>query len=94
MYTEKDIITIGEGLIELSSPQPLMMTDVFSKSYGGDTLVSAISASKMGSNVGYITRIGNDDFSTYLMDAWSNDGLDISQVRVSDGVNGFYFLTK
>ncbi len=94
MNSEKDIITIGEGLIELSSSQPLMTTEVFIKSYGGDTLVSAISASRTGLNTGYITKVGNDSFGEYLMDAWSNEGLDISQVKLSDRVNGFYFLTQ
>ena len=94
MYKDMDIITIGEGLIELSSSESLMTTENFSKSYGGDTLVSAISASKSGLNVGYITRVGNDDFGEYLTSAWKQEGLDISQVKLTEGVNGFYFLTS
>ncbi|MBE7705647.1 MAG: sugar kinase [Cyanobacteria bacterium SIG30] len=94
MFTEKDIVTIGEGLIELSSPSSLITTETFNKSYGGDTLVSVVAGARLGLKTGYITKVGNDHFGEYLMDAWSVENIDISQVKLSNGLNGFYFLTK
>lgn len=88
-----DIITIGESLIELSSDERLAEADSLHKYYGGDTLVTAIAASRLGGKVGFITRVGNDPFKDYLMDSWASEGLDISQVRISNEPNGFYFIT-
>jgi len=64
------------------------------KYYGGDTLVAAVAASRLGANVGFITRVGNDPFKDYLMDSWASEGLDISNVKISAEPNGFYFITR
>ncbi len=89
-----DIITIGESLIELSSDTKLSNTKCLYKYYGGDSLVSAVAASRLGAKVGFITRVGNDPFKDYLMDSWMSEGLDISQVKISNEPNGFYFITR
>lgn len=94
MYDNLDIITIGESLIELSSSTSLMCSNSFNKYYGGDTLVSAIAALRLGSKVGYITKVGNDGFGEYLLDAWQSEGLDSSQVKLTQGQNGIYFLAE
>ena len=92
MGEKLDIITIGESLIELSSNQSLAYAQTLDKYYGGDTLCTAIAASRLGSKAGYITRFGNDPFREYLMDSWQAEGLDISQVKLIDGFNGIYFV--
>lgn len=92
MGEKLDIITIGESLIELSSPQSLAYAQTLDKYYGGDTLCTAVAASRLGSKAGYITRVGNDPFREYLMDSWQSEGLDISQVKLIDGFNGVYFI--
>lgn len=89
-----DIITIGESLIELSSEENLAVTQCLQKYYGGDTLVAAVAASRLGAKVGFITRVGNDPFKDYLMDSWTSEGLDISNVKISEEQNGFYFITR
>ena len=83
-----DIIAIGEGLVELSSNSSLIVSETFNKFYAGDTLCSAVSALRMGSSVGYITKLGNDFFGEYLLDAWQLEGLDTSQIRLTNGQNG------
>jgi len=88
-----DIITIGESLIELSSDNTLAEAECFHKYYGGDTLVTAVAASRLGAKVGFITRVGNDPFKDYLLDSWTSEGLDISQVKISNEPNGFYFIS-
>ena len=92
MEKSLDIITIGESLIELSSDNSLSSTEYFYKYYGGDTLTSAITALKLGSKVGFISRIGMDCFKDYLMESWADAGLDISHVKPIEGVNGIYFI--
>ncbi|MEI8128418.1 MAG: sugar kinase [bacterium] len=94
MDDKLDIITLGEGLIELSSGISLSLAGALDKYYGGDTLATAVAARRLGSKVGYITRVGCDYFKEYLMDSWQAEGLDISQVKLSEGFNGLYLLAR
>ena len=92
MNEKLDIITIGESLIELSTPLSIAEAEKLDKYYGGDTLASAITALKLGSRVGYISRIGMDCFKDYLLESWQEAGLDISQVKPVQGINGLYMI--
>lgn len=94
MDTKLDIITLGEGLIELSSDVSLSLANTLDKYYGGDTLTTAVAARRLGSKVGYITRVGCDYFKEFLLDSWQAEGLDISQVRLSSDCNGLYLLAR
>lgn len=94
MDEKLDIITLGEGLIELSSDVSLSKAESLNKYYGGDTLSTAIAASRLGSKVGYITRVGCDNFKEFLMDSWQAEGLDISQVKLTNDFNGLYLLAR
>lgn len=94
MDEKLDIITIGEGLIELSSDVSLSLTDSLNKYYGGDTLAAAVAAKRLGSKVGYISRVGCDYFKEFLLDSWQAEGLDISQVKLSGDYNGLYLLAR
>lgn len=94
MNEKLDIITLGEGLIELSSDVSLGMAPSLDKYYGGDTLASAVAARRLGSKVGYITRVGCDYFKEFLMDSWQAEGLDISQVKLTGDFNGLYLLAR
>ena len=94
MQEKLDIITIGESLIELTSDVSLSMAESFNKYYGGDTLATAVAARRLGSKVGYITRVGCDHFKEFLLDSWQAEGLDISQVRLTGEFNGIYLLAR
>ena len=95
MTNEKlDIITIGESLIELSTNSKMAIAGCLNKYYGGDALATAVSALRMGSRVGFITRIGDDPFKDYLLQSWQNEGLDVSQVKLSSEHNGLYVIAR
>lgn len=89
-----DLITIGESLIELSSAQSIKYANSFEKYFGGDNLATAIGALKLGSEVGFITRVGNDGFCEFLLESWQQEGLDISHVKLVEGYNGLYFVSN
>ena len=91
---ELDIVTIGESLIELSANAKMVDAGCLYKYYGGDALATAISALRMGSKVGFITKVGNDPFKDYLLDSWQSEGLDISQVKLADEQNGMYIIGR
>lgn len=94
MDEKLDIITLGEGLVELTSDVSLSLAECLNKYYGGDTLTTAVTARRLGSKVGYITRVGCDYFKEFLMDSWQAEGLDISQVKLTDDFNGLYLLAR
>lgn len=94
MDEKLDIITLGEGLIELSSDVSLSLATSLDKYYGGDTLAAAVAARRLGSKVGYITRVGCDYFKEFLLDSWQAEGLDISQVKLTGDFNGLYLLAR
>lgn len=92
MEQKLDIITIGESLIELSTDKSLTTATSLDKYYGGDTLTTAIAALRLGSKVGFISRVGMDCFRDYLLESWQDEGLDISHVKPIQGVNGLYMI--
>lgn len=92
MEQKLDIIAIGESLVEFSTNLRLCCAECLYKYYGGDVLASAIAALRASSKVGFITRVGDDAFKDYLLDSWNSEGLDISQVRLSEEQNGLYFI--
>ncbi|MFA6989708.1 MAG: sugar kinase [Candidatus Gastranaerophilaceae bacterium] len=94
MSEHLDIICIGESLIELSTNESLTYAKILNKYYGGDTITAAIAASRLGSNVGYITRVGNDYFKDFLLDSWQAENLDTSHVKLVEGTNGLYFISR
>ncbi|MCR4881367.1 MAG: sugar kinase [bacterium] len=95
MFDSIDIICIGESLIELSADESLAYAEKLNKYFGGDTIATAVAASKLGAKVGYITVIGNDYLKDFLLDACACEGLDTSQIRLSDdGSNGLYFVAR
>jgi len=89
-----DIITIGESLIEFSTNQKLKDAECLHKYYGGDSLVVAVSAKRLGSDVGFITCLGDDPFKEYLLTSWKNEALDISHVRITGEKNGVYMVSR
>ena len=94
MDEKLDIVAIGESLIELSTNAKMSEASCLYKSYGGDALATAIAALRMGSKVGFITRIGDDPFKGYLLDSWQTEGLDVSQVKLTNEANGLYIIAR
>ncbi len=92
MEQKLDIITIGESLVELSTDKSLTTATSLDKYYGGDTLTTAVAALRLGSKVGFISRVGMDCFRDYLLESWQNEGLDISHVKPTQGTNGLYMI--
>ena len=89
-----DFISIGECMIELYSEQPIDVADTFIRSFAGDSLNIAVAASRMGTSVGYITRLGSDPFAAYLLKAWQDEGVDTTHVKTVDGFNAVHFVAQ
>lgn len=89
-----DLITIGESLVEFSTNQKLGNAECLHKYYGGDSLVVAIAAKRLNSNVGFITSLGNDPFKEYMLTSWQKEGLNLEHVKIVDENNGLYMVSR
>jgi 2-dehydro-3-deoxygluconokinase len=89
-----DLITIGESLIEFSTNQKLKDAECLHKYYGGDSLVVAVAAKRLNSNVGFITCLGNDAFKDFMLSSWEKEGLDVQHVKIVNEKNGLYMVSR
>lgn len=86
------IAIIGECMIELQRKD-----DLLKQSFGGDTLNTALYLSRLTQgqdiNVSYVTALGNDPFSTEMIDTWNKEGIDTSLIlRLNDKMPGLYHI--
>lgn len=88
------IIALGECMVELYAKGPLTKAPTLHRAYGGDTLNVLVAAARLGSTTGYITRVGNDPFTPFLLASWRKEGIDTSQVKVVEGQNGLYIISS
>ncbi len=79
-------------MVEFFCDGKLSDAKTFTKSFGGDAVNCAIAAARLGSRVGWITKLGDDPFADFLETSWRRERLEISQVRLKKGFNGVYFI--
>jgi len=83
------IAGIGECMLELSGATHDRMT----LSYGGDTLNTAIYLARLGQSVDYLTALGDDPYSDWMLDEWRAEGVGTDFVmRVPSRLPGFYAI--
>ena len=92
--TQFDLITIGESLVEFSTNQKVKYAECLHKYYGGDSVVVAVAAKRLKSNVGFITCIGDDPFQDLMSSSWEKEGLDLKHVKVVHEKNGLYMVSR
>ena len=89
------IAVIGECMLELthgsgpagSGALPMKM------GYGGDTINTSIYLSRNGVTVSYVTGLGDDLMSDWLVQEWQEEGIDCSLVaRLKNSVPGMYMI--
>lgn len=89
MEFQLKIAAIGECMLELSSAQQPM----YRLGFGGDTLNTAIYLARCGGEVDYITALGDDDFSTGMINAWSEENVGCDLVMRKPGaLPGLYMI--
>jgi len=61
--------------------------------FGGDTLNTAIYMSRLGTAVNYVSALGDDRMSDWMIAQWQNEGVDCQFVsRFNGGVPGLYMI--
>ncbi len=83
------IACIGECMIELSQGAGNQLI----RSYGGDTLNTAIYLARLGASVDYITALGDDPFSDEMIAGWKEEGIGTGHVLRANGkLPGLYAI--
>ncbi|MDB4511940.1 sugar kinase [Arenicella sp.] len=89
------VAVIGECMLELSQvsgfagecSRPMKM------SYGGDTLNTCVYLSRGNISTTYITALGDDVNSEWLINEWQSEKIDCSLIeRMADSVPGMYMI--
>lgn len=57
---------------------------VFSASHGGKGSNQAVAAARLGSEVSFLTAVGEDDFGEQALQLWQDEGIDVSHVVRTD----------
>lgn len=94
MEQKIDIAVIGECLIELSANGTLADTSTLNKYFGGDTVTTAVTIARLGGNVTYLTKVGNDGFSEFILSSLKKENIDTSLIKSNDEQNGMYILSR
>ena len=82
-------VCIGECMIELSEARDGTLT----RSFGGDTLNTALYLARLGVPTSYATALGDDPFSDAMLAAWLSEGVGTGLVlRVPGRLPGLYLI--
>ena len=65
------VACIGECMIELKQAG----NGLYARSYGGDTLNTAVYLARLGVDVDYITALGDDPMSDEMLAGWAAEGV-------------------
>lgn len=83
------VACIGECMIELREEADRRL----SRGFGGDTLNTAVYLARLGTQVDYVTALGDDSWSDELIAAWNSEGVGTSQVlRLPGRLPGLYII--
>ena len=79
-----DVVTFGESMVLFGpdSSGPLRYVQNFNKSIAGAESNVAIALVKLGHEVGWFSKLGNDEFGRYIQATIRGEGVDVSRVCV------------
>mgnify|MGYP001759852853 FL=1 len=92
-----DVVTLGEAMAMFVATQTgdLAEVDNFTKRIAGAELNVAIGLARLGLNVGWVSRVGNDTFGRFTLQQLKKEGINAQQVTVDANYpTGFQIKSK
>lgn len=89
-----EVVTAGETMVRMIPLHSgaLRYVDMFRKGTGGAESNFAVALSRLGHSVGWISRLGSDEFGQQIITILRGEGVDVSQVRFCDDLpTGVFF---
>ena len=88
-----DVLCLGEPLLEFNQIKE-GNKKTYSSGYGGATSNTAIAIARQGISVGFISKVGKDQFGRELLELWKRETVDYSHVSIHpEAPTGIYFVT-
>jgi 2-dehydro-3-deoxygluconokinase len=85
------VACVGECMIELAE----LDGGRLARTYGGDTLNTAVYLARLGVDVDYVTALGDDPFSNAMLDGWREEGVGTGHVlRLPNRLPGLYLIRR
>jgi 2-dehydro-3-deoxygluconokinase len=80
------VLTLGEPLVLFAATEPGPLADAsrFDRFAAGAELNVAIGLARLGCDVGYLTRVGDDSFGQFLLDVLDREGIARRGVAIDD----------
>lgn len=78
------IVLVGRVAIDFNPTdynRPLNESSNFNKYLGGSPANIAVGMARLGDKVGFLGRVSDDQFGTYVTDYFRNEGIDVSHIR-------------
>jgi 2-dehydro-3-deoxygluconokinase len=92
-----DVVTMGETMIQMTPTQTglLRHAHAFERYVGGAESNVAIGLARLGHEVGWISRVGADEFGACVQSTIRGEGVDTTQViRDEEAPTGVYFKER
>jgi sugar/nucleoside kinase (ribokinase family) len=92
-----DVTAIGESLVQFNPLEegPLKHVQQFEKHAAGSESNVIIGISRLGFKTAYITKLGHDEFSKFILSTLRGEGVDVSGVKLMEGKNcGVFFVQR
>ena len=81
------IIVLGEGLVGLVTEDDLATATTYRREPLGDGLITAVITSRMGIETSFVTRLGSDPYTEWLLATWDKERLHLDHVQHGTGTN-------
>lgn len=88
----RDVVVLGEAMLELSAEVPLEAATDFRVSFSGDALNAAAASASAGATTALLTRVGDDEIGSRLLHYAAGFGVDTSMVRRGPSHTGAYLV--
>lgn len=98
--TSKKIVVIGSSNIDMTiiadrhpAPGETVLGGVFQMGAGGKGANQAVAAKRLGGNVEFFCKLGNDTFGENTKRHYEKEGLDVSHIMTSEKHSGVALIT-
>lgn len=92
-----DVVTFGETMVLFAAVEsgPLRFATTYTRHLAGTESNVAIGLARLGHQVGWFSRVGDDEFGTYLVHFLRGEGIDTSRIIVDpEAPTGVLFKEK
>ena len=91
-----DVTALGEPLVQFNPLEegPLKHAPLYEKHAAGSEANVIIGVSRLGFKTAYLTKLGHDEFSKFILATLKGEGVDVSGIKQIEGKNCAVFFVQ